>query len=197
MTTQMTAADEFDGTGTPWAEAEFDRSDWDRLYGHFDPVIMTALARQRIQPADREDCRQEIWIELLASRMSGFRGGSVSAWLATLARNKSIDMIRRARRHPVGFASGELEGTAVVPTESCSAEEALAVVRAALAQLEEQIEHRSFLVFVLRCIEGLSFGRIADVVNLTPEQARARHHRTKDKFRRIVKKYDVRGQARG
>ena len=83
--------------------------DWDRFYIYCDRVIVIALAREPIQPADREDCRQEIWADLLASRMSRYRGGSRAAWLTMLARNKAIDTIRRARRHPVGLAIEALE----------------------------------------------------------------------------------------
>ncbi len=187
-------ANEGDARANPSGDRVVDRSDWDRFYADCDRVIVAALARERIQAADREDCRQQIWVELLATRMPGFRGGSPSAWLATLARNKAIDIIRRSRRHPVGLAIGELEAPALDAAESCPVEEAAAIVRVALAQLEGQIERRSFAAFVLRSIDGLPFGQIAISLRLTPEQARARHHRTKAKFRRIVEQHVVRGK---
>jgi RNA polymerase sigma factor (sigma-70 family) len=189
------AADEPEGTGDPGGEGEFDRSYWDRFYADWNAVILAALSRQAIQPADREDCCQQIWVDLLATRMSGFHGGNPSAWLAALARNKATDIVRRMRRRPVGLASGEWEGRSVDPAESCLSAEAAAVVRAALSVLERQIERRSFDVFVLHCLDGLPFGQIAVALNLTPEQARARHHRAKAKFRRIVEESDFRGQA--
>lgn len=189
------AADGREGAGNTRGDGEFDRSYWDRFYADCNAVIMTTLSRQAIQPADREDCCQQIWVELLATRMSGFHGGNPSAWLARLARNKAADIVRRMRRHPVGLACGEWEGTSGDPAESFLAAEAAAVVRAALSDLERQIERRSFDVFVLHCVDGLPFGQIAVALNLTPEQARARHHRAKAKFRRIFEESDSRGRA--
>jgi RNA polymerase sigma factor (sigma-70 family) len=191
------AGGEPDGTGNLGGEGESDRSDWDRFFAYCDGVIVAALARQPIQPADQEDCHQEIWVELLATRMSRFRGGSLAAWLGTLARNKAIDTIRRARRHAVGLAIEATERAVVDPAGLCPADEPGSVVWQALSELERQIEQRSYAVFFLRWFERMSFGQIAGALSLTPEQARARHHRTKAKFRQIVEKQVVRGQARG
>jgi RNA polymerase sigma factor (sigma-70 family) len=191
------AAGEPHGMGYFGGEAESDRSDWDRFFAYCDRVIVNALERQPIQPADRDDCRQEIWVELLATRMSGFHGGSLAAWLATLSRNKAVDTIRRSRRHPVGLAIEMLEPAVVDPAGPCSPDEPAAVVWQALAELERRIEQRSYAVFFLHWFERLSFVQIAGALNLTPEQARARHHRTKAKFCQIVEKQAVCSEARG
>jgi DNA-directed RNA polymerase specialized sigma24 family protein len=60
------------------------------------------------------------------------------------------------------------------------------MVWSALAQLEQQLEPRSFLVFFLRWIEGWSFAEIADELGLTAGQARLRHFRAKEKFRGVI-----------
>ncbi|WZO99761.1 sigma-70 family RNA polymerase sigma factor [Isosphaeraceae bacterium EP7] len=193
-----TAARERDGgTGSPRGDVDFDRLDWDRFYADCNAVIVAALARQPIQPADREDCRQQIWVELLTSRMSGFRGGNLPAWLTTLARNRAIDKARRARRHPVELPRLEREGASAESSESSPAQQAEAVVRVALDQLEKEIESLNFAIFVLHSIDGLSFGQIAGALSLTPDQARARNHRTKAKFRRIVEMSGAHGQVEG
>jgi RNA polymerase sigma factor (sigma-70 family) len=173
-------------TGEGGTGGGFDGSDWDRFYAFCDGAIRTALASRPLQPADREDCRQEIWMELLATRMSRFRGGDLRSWLAALARNKAVDAVRRSRRRPVGLAidpetrpAGPFEGP-------CAADESRSLVWSALAALERRVETRSFLVFFLRWIEGWSFIEIAAHLGLTPEQARLRHHRTKEKFRQVI-----------
>ncbi len=191
------AAGEPDRVGNRGGEFEPDLMDWDRFYRYCDRVIVTALKRQPIQAADREDCCQEIWTDLLASRMSQFRGGSMAAWLTTLARNKAIDAIRRTRRLPIGLASEKLERAVASTAAPCPADERVSVVRLALAELECRIEQRSYAVFFLRWFEDRSFGEIACALSLTPEQARARYHRAKAKFRQLVDKQDVCGLARG
>ena len=162
-----------DGTGNRGGECEPDLMDWDRFYTYCDRVIVIALSRQPIQPADRDDCRQEIWANLLASRMLRYRGGSLAAWLTTLARNKAIDTIRRARRHPVGLAIKALERAVSDPAGPCPADEPAAVVLPALAELERRIEERSYAVFFLRWFDRQSFGQIAGALSLSPQQARA------------------------
>src|SRR5690606_16667551 len=124
--------------------------------------------------ADREDCRQEIWLELLSTRLGRFRGGDLRAWLAAVSRNKATDVLRRARRRPtVGV-------TAVDPpydeesAEASHADEARALVWSALRALEPLVHPMNFLVFYLRGIEGWSFADIGGTFGLTPPQARLR-----------------------
>lgn len=163
-----------------------DRWNWDHFYEFCEGTIRTALAFRPIQQADREDCCQDIWVELLSTRMSKFRGGNLRSWLAALARNKAIDLVRRGRRHPVGLVFDAEVGTPGDHDGPCPADEARAVVWSTLATLEPHVEPRSFLVFFLRWIEGWSFVEIADALDLTPGQARSRHHRTKERFRQLV-----------
>jgi RNA polymerase sigma factor (sigma-70 family) len=190
------AAGEPEGLGDFEGQSEADQADWGRFFDYCDRVIVTALARQPIQAADREDCRQEIWFDLLSTRLSRFRGGSLAAWLETLARNKAIDKLRWSSRHPVGFADDTKELAVVDPSRSGSDHDRDSAVRGALAQLEEQIDRRSYTVFFLRSTERLPFSQIANALGLTPEQARARHHRAKARFRRILARQELRAQHR-
>jgi RNA polymerase sigma factor (sigma-70 family) len=190
------AAGEPEGMGDFDGQGEADRADWSHFFDYCDRVIVTALARQPIQAADREDCRQEIWVDLLRTRLTRFRDGSLVAWLETLARNKAIDKLRWSSRHPVGFANETIE-LAVVDSSRRGSEDRDSAVRAALAQLEEQIDRRSFTVFFIRSTERLPFGEIADALGLTPEQARARHHRAKVRFCRILARQELRAQLKG
>ena len=131
------AAGEPEGTGNRGEDREPDRADWDRFFAYCDRVIVTALAGQPIQPADREDCRQEIWADLLATQMSGFHGGNLAAWLKTLARHKAIDTMRRARRQ--SWVGDEAMERAVAPTGLRPADERVSIVRLALAVLERRV----------------------------------------------------------
>jgi RNA polymerase sigma factor (sigma-70 family) len=190
------AAGESDGTGDFEGPGEADRANWGHFFDYCDRVIVAALARQPIQAADREDCRQEIWVDLLRTCRSRFHGGSLVAWLKTLARNKAIDKLRWSSRHPVGFTNTTI-GLAVVDSSRPSSDDRDSAVRAALAQLEEQIDRRSYTVFFLRSTERLPFSQIADALGLTPEQARARHHRAKVRFRLILTRQELRAQLKG
>jgi RNA polymerase sigma-70 factor, ECF subfamily len=63
--------------------------------------------------ADRETAIHEVFSRLLASSnlRRSFHGGSLSAWLATVARNQAIDVLRRvARETAFALANPALEG---------------------------------------------------------------------------------------
>ena len=155
-------------------------------FDDYDGVIRSALARRPIQEADREDCRQEVWLELLATRIGRFRGGDLRAWLATVSRNRANDVLRRARRRPA------VDVTAIDPPSSeesalaSRADEARALVWAALRALEPLVHPVNFLVFFLRGMEGWSFAEIGEAFGLAPSQARLRYHRVKQKFRDLA-----------
>ena len=185
-----------EGTGDLEGRGEADRVNWSHFFDYCDRVIVTALARQPIQAADRDDCRQEIWVDLLRTRLSRFHGGSLVTWLEALARNKAIDKLRWSSRHPVGFANATI-GLADVGPSKPGSDDRDSAVQAALAQLEEQIDRRSYAVFFLRSTERLPFSQIANALGLTPEQDRARHHRAKVRFRRIFAMQELRARLKG
>jgi RNA polymerase sigma-70 factor (ECF subfamily) len=165
-----------------------DRGDWDVFYTYCDDVIRKALASRRLQAADREDCGQEVWVAILSACPSRFgeADASLSSWLATLARNKAIDTIRRVRRHRVGVLYDVEQEWGGDPASRCGADEARRLVWSALAELERQVEPRSFLVFFLRWIEGWPFREIAAALSLGEAQARLRHHRAKRRFGELL-----------
>jgi RNA polymerase sigma-70 factor (ECF subfamily) len=169
----------------PLADA-VDRRDWDVFYAYCDGVIRNTLAARGLQEADREDCRQEVWVAILGRRTSCPGGGDFSSWIAAIARNKAIDTIRRGRRHPVGVSFDVEQERGGNSVSRCGADEARGLVWSALAELERQVEPRSFLVFFLHSMEGLPFREIAAALSLNEVQARLRHHRAKQKFRELL-----------
>ena len=167
------------------AGAELLRDVVGRDFVFYDGVIRSALARRPIQEADREDCLQELWLDLLATRLKRFRGGDLKAWLTAVARNKAADVLRRTHRRPICRLPDDV--SCVAPSEHPHrADEARALVWSTLAVVEPVVHPLSLLVFVLRWMEGWSFEEIGEVLGLTPSQARLRHHRVKLRFRELV-----------
>jgi RNA polymerase sigma factor (sigma-70 family) len=149
-------------------------------------AIRISLASQRLQEADRQDCVQETWLAILRSRMSGFRGGDLRAWVAALARNKAIDTIRRSRRRPVLVLKEDVQAGS---RGRSNVDEARQRIWAALLELEPTAHARSFLVFCLHWFEGWSFSEIEDTLSLSPGQARLRSHRVKQKLRALLEDF--------
>ena len=64
---------------------------------HFDVVFRAAAGI--VDRVDQESVAQEVFARLIASEemRRGFRGGSLAAWLRSVARNQAIDLRRRQR----------------------------------------------------------------------------------------------------
>jgi RNA polymerase sigma-70 factor, ECF subfamily len=94
------AADETSAESA-WLE-RFHRGDRDTLEGcyreHF-ATVANAI-RPLLRGADRETVIHDLFARLIAREdfRRGFRGGSLGAWLRTVARNQAIDFQRRLRR---------------------------------------------------------------------------------------------------
>jgi RNA polymerase sigma factor (sigma-70 family) len=146
-------------------------------------AIRASLASRRLQEADRQDCAQETWLAILGSRMSGFRGGDLRAWVAVLARNKAIDTMRRTHRRPVLPLHEDVH---VGARGTSNADEARQCIWSALLELEPTVHPRSFLVFCMHWFEGWSFGEIEDTLSLSSGQARLQSHRIKRKLRAML-----------
>lgn len=88
--------------GTPaWVEAfhRGERRVLAELYGdHFNTVA--AAVGSILTGADRENVIHDVFLSLLESRSlrENFTGGSFSAWLRTVARNRAVDAYRKQRR---------------------------------------------------------------------------------------------------
>lgn len=92
---------EDEGTESQWLES-FHRGDveaLDRCYREQFDVVERAVGALVPGP-DRETIIHDLFCELIASAevRRGFRGGSLAAWLGTMARHRAIDHLRRRDR---------------------------------------------------------------------------------------------------
>lgn len=132
-----------------------------------------------------EDLTQETFIRVVHNRASFRTGAKFTTWVYTIARNLSVDEMRkrRYRRHrsldePLGGRDGDpgrtladLVGDPQARTEAQAGDlEMRTVLEASIARLpEEQRE-----VFTLREMGGLSFQEIAEVVGCNENTVKSR-----------------------
>ncbi len=134
---------------------------WERFYRSHEPRLRALLEKWRLSDADREDCLQEVWVEVVA-HLGHFqhdpRRGRLSTWLTTLARNKAADSIRRRTRHPFQSLGEDTEVPLADPVLGPEADFERrweqAQVRGALAELADQVPVCSFRVLYLRLDRG-------------------------------------------
>ena len=170
---------------------------WDQFYDYCFAVINQCPSVRRLRDADREDCVQEVMVELVrkfgAHDPDSFQD-KLTGWIRVLSRNKAADILRRRYRKPeVNFDDGS--GSAVLDggpgragaDDDGGRGEHVSLVWEALLSLDNEVSATSYLVFYLRTIEGWTVPEVAELFQMSPEQARARCHRVKAKFGSILK----------
>jgi RNA polymerase sigma-70 factor (ECF subfamily) len=156
---------------------------WIRFHAACEEAVARTLAFAGLGAADRDDCLQEIWLEIVSTRLEKFRGNNVLPWVIALARNKAVDVHRRRSRRRTLPLDFEVEGPAPAGPHHENVDETRRRAWRALAELEGRTSVVSFLTFFLRQVEGLSVSEVAEFLHLSPSQVRLRHHRVKCRLR--------------
>jgi RNA polymerase sigma factor (sigma-70 family) len=166
---------------------------WDHFYAYCFAVINQSPGVRRLPLTDREDCVQEVMMEIVrrfGAPQPADPPPNLDAWIHVVSRNKAADLIRKRTRKPeVYFDDGS--GEAVLD-DNCgdaatSQSEYISLVWEALISLDNQVSATSYLVFYLRTIEDWDVPDIAEVFQISAEQARARCHRVRKKFETLLK----------
>jgi len=108
--------------------AQFHAGDRDTMAELYRDHFETTRRAARMLPAgDQETVVHEVFYRLLTSESmrQGFRGGSISGWMATVTRNHAVDY---ARKHHRDVSFDELSDGHAPPAEEDRAVEARALV---------------------------------------------------------------------
>lgn len=135
-----------------------DRAAFGQLFLRYAPLVHGVLLA-RMPRADADDLMQDVFVTALERLATLVEVEKVGAWLATLARNRAIDVWRAKPK------------LALVPEVTSSMQPPRAEVGEVLAIIRSLPEaYREPLV--LRLVEGLSGPEIAEQVGLTPDSVR-------------------------
>jgi RNA polymerase sigma-70 factor (ECF subfamily) len=159
-----------------------------------DQIYSLAL-RMTGSPEDGADLAQEAFLRAWRS-LPSFQGeSSFSTWLYRLTRNLCIDFLRREKRRSAAAAAVSLDddgGGDAAPTQvsdprftpegELERRELYAALDRALAQLSH--DHRQ--VLVLRELEGLSYGEIAQALGLEEGTVKSRLARARLALRKSL-----------
>jgi RNA polymerase sigma factor (sigma-70 family) len=168
---------------------------WDQFYTYCSSVIKPCPSVRRLSDADREDCVQEVMMEIVrkfGDHQPGASRDGLPGWIRAVSRNKAVDILRRRFRRPeVGFDDGSGEAVADAGLEDSGPDlargEYVSLVWESLISLDQKVPVTSYLVFYLRTIEGWDIPEIAELFQISTDQARARCHRVKKKFSSILR----------
>jgi RNA polymerase sigma factor (sigma-70 family) len=167
---------------------------WDKFYAHCSTIILECPSVRRLSIVDREDCVQEVMIELVRrfnERQPDSNQENLTRWIRTISRNKAVDIVRRRYRKPeVSFDDGAGQGirdrnsSGVLPEEQRG--EQISLVWESLLSLDHKVPVTSYLIFYLHTMEGWKIPEIAELFQISADQVRARSHRVKKKFGSIL-----------
>ena len=138
------------------------------------------------------DVAQEVFIRLFRVIRRFREGGRFDAWLHRIATNLSIDLLRRERPHRESAALDAIrepaapgEGTAAGPGSDPSIASSPGIrespagdalrrreVRRIFKELSSLLTRKQRVAFVLREIEGLSTGEVAEIMKTRPSTIR-------------------------
>jgi RNA polymerase sigma-70 factor (ECF subfamily) len=136
---------------------------------------------------EAEDVLQEVWVRAYQA-LDGYRGeASVATWLTRIAAYEAMARVRRRRRLvPVESLAGGGDGRPPDPADGAAGPDRAAENRElhlALSAALDALPDPLRAVFVLREVEGLSSQETADVLEISPENARVRLHSAKASLR--------------
>ena len=155
------------------------------------PRIYRLALRVSHNAGDAEEITQETFLRAYAA-LDSFQGASrFGTWLYRIALNEALLRRRSASRRPTeslerlapGVAAAALAARPLRRADDLLEDKALAGrVRAAL----EQLDPPSRAALVLRDVEELTAGEVAEILGVTPEAARQRAHRARLKLRVLL-----------
>jgi RNA polymerase sigma-70 factor (ECF subfamily) len=150
---------------------------------HFD-AVMQAVGKM-LSFADRETVVHEVFYRLLSdpAMRTSFQGGSLKAWLRTVARNRAIDYLRRHRREREldPQAASELERSQARRREE-AAEAKLLIDRFRRKRLPEKLEP----IFETRFLQQLSQREAARKLGMRRTTLAYQEQQIRDLLRRFL-----------
>jgi RNA polymerase sigma-70 factor (ECF subfamily) len=134
---------------------------------HYAAVYRTAL-RITGSPADAEDVLQTVFLRILDGRKRSDYGQMPEAYFRRAAANAAIDLLRRRMTHAEIRLEDSPQAAVVDPPELLKER-----LRRALANLEPE----DAALFLLRYVEGLSNGELAEMHGQEKNAIAVRLHR--------------------
>ena len=147
-------------------------------------------------PSNAEDILQEVFIKVAENRMNYSKEKKFTAWLYRIARNHTIDFIRKEsyRKHSsLDKSIGNNDESNVTYLELVKSDESLQDDQLHNTMIKEQLfdkmnglkdEYKE--VFILREIEGLKFDEIAEVTDSNVNTVKSRHRYAFKELRELL-----------
>lgn len=172
-----------------------DASAWVEFCAIYERAIYRLALQYGLQDADAREVSQEVLLAVSRQiHLFDVEGkGRFRAWLATLARNATIDQLRRNRRRAIGSLPSELTD----PEQSMAADDSQRFDSAARREqfrwaaelVQEQVSHATWQAFWKTAVEGLAPEQVAQQLNMSVGAVYVARCRTLAKLKSLVEPF--------
>jgi RNA polymerase sigma-70 factor (ECF subfamily) len=174
---------------------------WDDFHQIYRPLILRLALRRGLQAADAEDLTQEVFSSVagsVAGWLERTNRGGFRAWLLTIARNATVNMLTRraTKRWGIG-GEGLAQQLAEVPMEeaACSGEFDLEyrrqVFQWAAVQVRDVVSETTWQAFWLTHGCGMTVEQAAAKLGLSNAKVYVARSRVMARLRDLVSRYEV------
>jgi len=174
-----------------------DRGAFEQLVEKYKQPVLNLVYRTVPDPAEAEDLAQNVFVQVYKSAHRYRASARFSTWLYTIARNLSLNEIRRRTRHPTESIDEPhpqhpdeprhqfADASRPEPDKSCLHQELTDKLEAALRDLPENQR-----IAILLCRdEELSYEEISDVLGCSLSATKSLIHRGRETLKQRLKEY--------
>lgn len=157
-----------------------------RLMDRWQVPLRSFLYRRTQNEADALDLAQETFVRVYQHRSRFRTGAKFSTWMFQIALNLARDHARRQRRRPTDpLADAPEQVTEITPKTQTLENEQAAAVRAAIAELPEDLRD----AVLLSEYEDKSHAEIAGIVGATSKAVETRLYRARAQLRKTLSRF--------
>ncbi len=179
-----------------------DQQAFRKLVDATNAVVFRVALRTVGSRADADDVVQETYVRAW-KRIGSIRdGAAVTGWLCRIARNVSIDLLRKRKRRKTrsldeSVADGAGPLVEAIASSDPIASEVLesASIQKALAGLLADVKEKYRIVLMLREVDGMSYDEIATALDIPSGTVESRLHRGRKELAKKIERWRI-AQAR-
>ena len=163
-----------------------------RLYNQHADYVFALLGRLVGPVPERDDLLQEVFVQLFRA-LTTFRGdSSVRTFISRIAVNRAHDHLRTRRRRRESLYD-DLEAIPIADAKSRGVRDASMVMsdRRTVLRCLERITPKKRVAFVLRVACEMSYGEIAELLEVKPDTARLRVSHARRELSRMLAKEGI------
>ena len=168
-----------------------DAEAWDQFCEIYQPLILRIARSKGLQNADANDLAQDVFVRIAKSVERWEpdpERGTFRAWIGTIARNLTIDFLRRKNRQPVSANAPDLDRVPQRCAESdfYDAEYQKQLFAWAAEQIKPSFKPKSWEAFWQTAVEHRSIAEVAESLQLSTGSIYMARSRVIAKLRKTI-----------